>query len=92
VDVFKRVTNLDDKEDIIGKVKTTKLDTCVGPMDFTAAIAMGTRRPVENIYEPPVGGAQWVKGTKFPFEPVMVSNANSPDLEVTAKVQPMQYA
>jgi branched-chain amino acid transport system substrate-binding protein len=92
VDVFKRVTNLDDKEDIIGKVKTTKMDTCVGPMDFTAPIAMGTRHPVENIYEPPIGGAQWVKGTNFAFEPVMVSNANSPDLEVTAKVQPMQYA
>jgi len=92
VDVFKRVANLDDKEDIIGKVKTTKMDTCVGPMDFTAPIAMGTRHPVENIYEPPIGGAQWVKGTKFPFEPVMVSNAASPDLQVTAKVQPMQYA
>ena len=42
---------------------------------------MGTRHPVENVYEPPVGGAQWVKGTKFAFEPVMVSNANSPDLD-----------
>jgi branched-chain amino acid transport system substrate-binding protein len=93
VDVFKRVMNLDDKEDIIGKVKTTKMDTCVGPMDFTAPIAMGTsRHPVENVYEPPIGGAQWVKGTKFDFEPVMVSNALSPDLQVTAKVQQMQYS
>jgi branched-chain amino acid transport system substrate-binding protein len=91
VDVFKRVTNLDDKEDIIGKVKTTKLATCLGPIDFTAPVSMGTRHPVENICEPPIGGAQWVKGTKFAFEPVMVSNALSPELQVTAKVQPMAY-
>ena len=92
VDVFKRVTNPDDKEEIIGKVKTAKLDTCLGPIDFTAPIDMTTRHPVENVYEPPVGGSQWVKGAKFPFEPVMVSNALSPELPVTAKVQLMQYS
>jgi branched-chain amino acid transport system substrate-binding protein len=92
VDVFKRVKNLDDKEDIIQQVKTTKLDTCLGPMDFTAPIQMGTRHPVENVYTPPVGGAQWVKGAKFPFEPVMVSNALSTELPVAAQVQLMQYS
>jgi branched-chain amino acid transport system substrate-binding protein len=92
VDVFKRVKNLDDKEDIIGQVKTTKMTTCLGPMDFTAPVQMGTRHPVENVYTPPVGGAQWVKGQKFDFEPVMVSNALSDELPVAAKVQPMQYA
>jgi len=92
VDVFKRVTNLDDKEDIIDKVKTTKLDTCLGPIDFTASIEMGTRHPVENVYTPPVGGAQWVRGERFPFEPVMVSNALSPEITPSASVQLMQYS
>jgi len=92
VDVFKRVKNLDDKADIIQQVKTTKLDTCLGPMDFTAPVQMGTRHPVENVYTPPVGGAQWVKGEKFPFEPVTVSNATSPELPTAAKVQLMQYS
>jgi branched-chain amino acid transport system substrate-binding protein len=92
VDVFKRVKNLDDKEDIIAQVRTTKLDTCLGPMDFTAAVQMGTRHPVENVYTPPVGGAQWVKGAQFPFDPVMVSNALSEELPVAAKVQLMQYS
>jgi branched-chain amino acid transport system substrate-binding protein len=92
VDVFKRVKNPDDKEDIIGQVKTTKMITCLGPMDFTAPVQMGTRHPVENVYTPPVGGAQWVKGDKYAFEPVMVSNALSDELPVAAKVQPMQYA
>jgi branched-chain amino acid transport system substrate-binding protein len=91
VDVFKRVTNVDDKEDIINQVKTTKLDTCLGPMDFTAPVQMGTRHPVENVYTPPVGGAQWEKGTTYAFEPVMVSNALSPELPTSAQVQLMQY-
>lgn len=91
VDVFKRVKNIDDKEDIIDKVATTKMDTCLGPLDFTAPVQMMTRHPVPNIVTPPTGGAQWVKGTKFDFEPVMVSNALSPDLPTTATVQPMSY-
>ena len=68
---------------------------CLGPIDFTAPIDMTdlakSQHPVENVYKCPIGGAQWVKGQKFPFEPVMVSNANHPDLPVVAKVQPMQY-
>ena len=92
VDVFKRVTNLDDKNDIIDKVSKTKLDTCLGPMDFTAEVKMGTRHPVPNVYTPPVGGAQWVKTDKFTFEPVEVSNALSPELPVGAKVLPMSYS
>jgi branched-chain amino acid transport system substrate-binding protein len=95
VDVFKRVKNLDDKEDVIAQVKTTKLDTCLGLIDFTAAIDMTdlakSKRPVENAYKVPVGGAQWVKGNNFAFEPVMVSNINNPDVPVAGKVLPMTY-
>jgi branched-chain amino acid transport system substrate-binding protein len=96
VDVFKRVKDLDDKEDIIAQVKTTKLQSSMGTIDFTAPVSMSdlmkSQHPVENVYKCAVGGAQWVKGQKFPFEPVMVSNVNHPDLPVVAKVQPMQYA
>jgi branched-chain amino acid transport system substrate-binding protein len=91
VDVFKRVTNPDDKDEIVKMISTTKLDTCLGPMDFTAPVKMGTRHPVANVYTPPVGGAQWVKGTKYNFEPVIVSNALSTELPVASKVQPMAY-
>jgi branched-chain amino acid transport system substrate-binding protein len=95
VDVFKRVKNIDDKEEIVAAVGTTKLDTCLGPIDFTAPVDMTdlakSQHPVFNVYKCPVGGAQWIKGTKFNFEPVMVSNANHPDLPVVAKVQPMAY-
>jgi branched-chain amino acid transport system substrate-binding protein len=91
VDVFKRVTNPDDKDEIVKMISTTKLDTCLGPMDFTAPVQLGTRHPVPNVSTPPVGGAQWVKGQKYPFEPVTVSNALSTELPTAAKVQPMAY-
>jgi hypothetical protein len=48
-------------------VKTTKPDTCVGPLDVTPPIEMGTRHPVENIYAPPTGEAQWVKRESSPL-------------------------
>ncbi len=86
------LTNLDDKEDIIKQVSTTKMaTTCLGPLDFTAPVEMMTRHPVPNVYTPPTAGAQWVKGEQFPFEPVIVSNAMSPELTPTAKVQLMAY-
>lgn len=95
VDVFKRVKNIDDKEEIVSAVDTTKLETCLGPIDFTAPVDMTdlakSQHPVKNIYKCPVGGAQWVKGQKFAFEPVMVSNANHADLPVAAEVQAMAY-
>jgi branched-chain amino acid transport system substrate-binding protein len=95
VDVFKRVKNLDDKEEIIAAVDTTKMGTCLGPIDFTAPVDIvdlaKSQHPVKNVYKCPVGGAQWIKGQKFGFEPVMVSNANHADLPVVAKVQPMAY-
>ncbi len=96
VDVFKKVTNLDDKEEIVAAVDTTRLETCMGTIDFTAPIDMTdlnkSQHPVKNIYKSAAGGAQWVKGDKYPFEPVMVSNANHTDLPVVAKVQEMQYS
>ena len=42
VDVLKRTTSVDDKEAIITAVKTTKLDTIGGPIDFTAPVVGAT--------------------------------------------------
>ena len=91
VDALKRTEDVDDKDKLIAAIASTKLDTMLGPIDFTAPIKMGTLRPVENVYMPPIGGGQWVKGTKFPFEIVQVGNVWSEMCEVQAKVQPMQY-
>jgi branched-chain amino acid transport system substrate-binding protein len=98
VDVIKRATDMDDKEAIMAAIKTTKLDTIGGPIDFSAPV-VGATRPyqvgpchiVENVYKTPQCGGQWRKGTKYPFELALVSTAGCPDagIKVQDKVQPL---
>jgi branched-chain amino acid transport system substrate-binding protein len=92
VDALKRTDDVDDKEKLIKAIATTKMDTMLGPIDFTAPIQMGTLHPVENVYMPPIGGGQWVKGTKHPYEIVQVGNVWAPQCDIQADPQPMQYS
>ena len=41
VDAIKRTANVDDKEEIIKNVASTKMDTIVGPLDFTSPVDLG---------------------------------------------------
>jgi len=103
VDVLKRATDLDDKETIMTAVKATKMDTIGGPIDFTAPLT-GTGGPpswtpgpqhiVENVYKTPQVGGQWRKGTKWPFELTVVSNAACPNvgIEVQDTVQELAWS
>ncbi len=93
VDVFKRVTNLDDKEDIIAQVKTTKLETCLGPIDFTAPIEMMTRHPVENVYTAADRWRAVGQGRRSsPSSRSWSATLWPTELPVAAKVQLMQYS
>jgi branched-chain amino acid transport system substrate-binding protein len=94
VDALKRATDVDDKEAILAAVKTTKLDTIGGPIDFTAPVEpvgppwkTGPRHIVENVYKTPLVGGQWRKGTTYPFELTIVSNAAASIIPVQDKVQ-----
>jgi branched-chain amino acid transport system substrate-binding protein len=94
VDVYKR-SDPEDKEAVAAAIGSTKLVTCLGPLDFTVPVDMTdplNRHPVFNCIKSPSGGGQWVKGTKYAFDLVCVSNANSPDIPVGAKVQEVQYS
>ena len=73
-DVFKRTTNVDDKEEIIKNVASTKMDTIAGPIDFTtpvtgygAAVGQGAEvvgtRTFYNVVMLPMWMGQWVTGT-----------------------------
>jgi branched-chain amino acid transport system substrate-binding protein len=95
VDVFKKARSIIDKEHIIARVRSTKLETCCGPLDFTSPVATGdlgkSRRPVQNVYKAPVGGAQWSAGSTFAFEPRLAANVNSVALSVAGTIEPMAY-
>ena len=95
VDALKRCPDVDNKEEIVKAIATAKLETVLGPIDFTEPVSPGTpgaMHPVENVYTVPLGGGQWVKGTKYQFDIVEVSNKWVPMSEVTAEMLPMQYS
>ena len=92
LDVLKRSASLDDKAGIAEAIKSTKLDTVAGPIDFTTPIDLAGKHPVLNVFVPAMGGGQWVKGTKHTFEVVQISNLGDSAIPVAAKIQPMQYA
>jgi len=95
VDVFKRARDVDDKDAVIAAVKSTRLNTCLGPLDFTTPVdatdPVLSRRPAENVCKSPVAGVQWVKGDGFDFEPEIVTNVNHRDLPAGGVMRPMVY-
>jgi branched-chain amino acid transport system substrate-binding protein len=103
-DVLKRAKSVDDKSAIMDAVKTTKIETIGGPIDFTARVEppdemlppaegrasfkIGPCHIVENVYKSPVAVGQWRKSTKRPFELTIVGNKACPTIPVAAKVRP----
>ena len=95
IDVLKRTASVDDKNAIMTAVKSTKLETVIGPVDFSAPVEpvgppwpAGPGHVVENVYKINHVSGQWVKGTKLPFELVTVANSGSPTIPIAAKEQP----
>lgn len=94
VDVLKRTTNLDDKEEMIKRVAETKMaDSVAGPFDFTAPIQWGTAHPIQNCVSTPTYGGQWrlSNGGKYQFELVVISNVSAPMVAVADKLKPMAW-
>jgi branched-chain amino acid transport system substrate-binding protein len=73
LDSLKRTTSVDDKGAIRDAIAATSLDTIVGKVAWT-----GT--PNKNVAKTPLVGGQWGKGTTFPYELVIVSNKDHPDI------------
>lgn len=98
VDALKRATNPEDKNSILEAIKTTKLETIGGLIDFTAPVdppgppwEVGPRHVHENVYKTPQVGGQWRKGSKYPYELTIVTDAAAPGvgIPVQDKVQPL---
>jgi branched-chain amino acid transport system substrate-binding protein len=84
-DALKRCTNVDDKETIVDAISKTKLDTLAGPVDFTTEPKLGTPHPVKNVCRSPLVAGQWVAGTKYKYDMVVVDNSNDPSIPVDAE-------
>lgn len=96
-DVLQRTKNVDDKGAIVEAVKTTKMDTMSGPIDFTGPVEKeirpGVGRVTPNCYKTPLFGNQWRKteGGRFPYEATIVSNVAGSMVPVQDRVRPMVY-
>ena len=96
IDILKRTKDLDDKESYLEAIKTTKLTVINGPIDFTAPVDTdpsdpNSFRPHPNVCKPVYSGGQWVKGTKWLADEVIVANICAPGVE-TVPVVPYQYS
>jgi branched-chain amino acid transport system substrate-binding protein len=90
VDIFKRATDIDDKASIVSAIKTTKLTSMYGPIDFTAPVADRSHHPQLNCYTAPTGGAQWQKTTgKWPIDKIIVFSADPDIVQAQAAVLPL---
>lgn len=79
LDVLRRSQDIDDKASIRDAIPTTKLDTVIGH------VAWGDG-PVKNVAKTALVGGQWIKGTRHPFDLVVVNNDTAPDIPVQAEM------
>jgi branched-chain amino acid transport system substrate-binding protein len=72
-----------DRTGIIDAIKTLKLNTVVGPLNWTDG-------PVPNVAKTPLVGGQWRKGTKYPYEIVIVANPGHPNIPTAGRVEALK--
>jgi branched-chain amino acid transport system substrate-binding protein len=83
-DVLKRTADIESKASIRDAVKATVLDTIVGKIDWVNAA------PFPNISKTPLVGGQWSKATgTFPYELVVVSNKDHPEIPKAGSLRPI---
>jgi branched-chain amino acid transport system substrate-binding protein len=86
-DALTRTTNIDDKASIVEAIKATNLATIVGTVDFTLG------KPFPNIAKTPLVGGQWVTASgDFPYQLIVVSNTDQPEIPKAAAMQPITPA
>lgn len=82
VHVLQNTADVNDPKAISAAIAKTKLDTMVGPLDWTSG-------PVPNVTKTPLVGGQWraQKSGKFPFELMIVENNLAPTIKTQSSLQ-----
>ncbi|HWD45206.1 MAG TPA: ABC transporter substrate-binding protein [Actinomycetota bacterium] len=82
--VLQRAGDVADKQALAEAIKTTRMDTIVGRVDWTSAQA-----DYPNVSRTPLVGGQWRRGQTWPFELEIVSNSAYPDIPASSTLQPI---
>jgi len=93
---LQNATDPTSKDAIIAAVQKMKFASIGGPIDFTAPVTAqptpGIGHVHPNVYKCPAVAGQWVKGTKFKYDVVVVDNTAAPDLPIEAPLTPIPAA
>jgi branched-chain amino acid transport system substrate-binding protein len=76
------VDAVEDARGIADAIGRLRLDTVVGPLDWSAG-------PAPNVATTPLVGGQWRPGVAGGFDLVLVSNAGHPEIPVAGAVEPL---
>jgi branched-chain amino acid transport system substrate-binding protein len=79
---FSAVDSLDDRQGIADAIAQLRIDTVVGPLDWSTG-------PVRNVAKTPLVGGQWRTGAENPFDLVIVSNIQHPEIPAAGTVEPL---
>ncbi|MGF3021856.1 ABC transporter substrate-binding protein [Methylobacterium aquaticum] len=81
-DVLKRTEEIGNPEAVVAAIAATKLDTVVGPIDFSTS-------GIKNVAKTPLVGGQWRlrEGTANKYDIVITSNKLAPNIPVASEMQ-----
>lgn len=82
LDVLKRTRNIDSRESIRDAIAATNYDSIVGRVQWSG-------KPLKNIATTPLVGGQWVRGTKFKYDLLVVSNETAKEIPLQAAMKPL---
>lgn len=78
--VISRTEDAEDPEALLAAIASTRLDTIVGPLDFS-------KGPVKNVTKTPLVGGQWQRSESGELSLEIVANAPAPEIPVTAEMK-----
>jgi branched-chain amino acid transport system substrate-binding protein len=70
--------------DIVAAISTLQTSTVVGPLNWNDG-------PVKNVAKTPLTGGQWRKSTQYPYELVIVSNKQHPNIPTGGTMEAITY-
>ncbi|MCB1502046.1 MAG: ABC transporter substrate-binding protein [Bauldia sp.] len=79
-DVLRRSGDPTDREKVTQALAATKLDTIVGPVDFSTG-------PVPNVSKTPLVGGQWRLGGEFKYDIVITANGTAPNIPLGGEME-----
>jgi branched-chain amino acid transport system substrate-binding protein len=80
---FGAVNNPHDKAEVAAALFKVNIDALAGQLNWTSS-----KNPAPGVVDTPCVGAQWKKGTTYPYEMCVVDNTLMPNVPLTNNLGP----